>query len=286
MNGKLIDMHMHSTYSDGELTPNELINKAIDSNIGTMAITDHNSINGLKNINYELINNDIDIINGVELSAKVDHGQMHILGYDFDLNNEYLNQELFKQKENSLHYILSVMEQIKRDYKIVFSYDDIVNLVTANHNLGRPDLALLCVKYGYSKNVQEAFIKYLNPAKEIIRDTNKRITYEECIHIIKEANGIPVLAHPKSLELSEKEFLILLKELIKCGLMGIEVYHSSHSKEEMDYYLKIVNEYNLLISGGSDFHGKNVKPDTMLGTGVKNNLKIKNLSLVDYIKRR
>ena len=94
MNGKLIDMHMHSTYSDGELTPNELINKAIDNNIGTMAITDNNSINGLKNINYELINNDIDIINGVELSAKVDHGQMHILGYDFDLNNEYLNQEL------------------------------------------------------------------------------------------------------------------------------------------------------------------------------------------------
>ena len=286
MNDKLIDMHLHTNYSDGELTPNELIKKAIDNNVGTMAITDHNSINGLRNINYELITNNITIINGVELSAKVDHGQMHILGYDFDINNEYLNNELYKQKENSLHYILSVMEQIKRDYKIVFSYDDIINLVTANHNLGRPDLALLCVKYGYAKNIQEAFSKYLNPAKEIIRDTNKRITFEECIYMIKNANGIPVLAHPKSLELNEKEFLITLKKMIQSGLMGIEVYHSSHTKEEMEYYLSIANKYNLLISGGSDFHGENVKPNTMIATGVNNNLHIKKLSLVDYIKKR
>ena len=287
MTNKLIDMHMHTTYSDGELSPNELIKKAIDNNIGTIAITDHNSVNGLKAIEYtNEIKNNINIINGVELSAKVDHGQMHILGYDFDINNEYLNNELFKQKENSLNYILSVMEQIKRDYKIIFGYYDIVKLVTANHNLGRPDLAKLCVEYEFADNIKDAFTKYLNPAKEKIRGTNKRITYEECIHIIKEANGIPVLAHPKSLELSEKDFLILLRDLIKCGLMGIEVFHSSHSKEEMDYYLKIANEYNLLISGGSDYHGEHVKPDTMLGTGVNNNLKIKKLSLVDYIKKR
>lgn len=287
MTNKLIDMHMHTTYSDGELSPNELIKKAIDNNIGTIAITDHNSVNGLKAIEYTSeIKNNINIINGVELSAKVDHGQMHILGYDFDINNEYLNNELFKQKENSLNYILSVMEQIKRDYKIIFGYYDIVKLVTANHNLGRPDLAKLCVEYGFADNIKDAFTKYLNPAKEKIRGTNKRITYEECIHIIKEANGIPVLAHPKSLELSEKDFLILLRDLIKCGLMGIEVFHSSHSKEEMDYYLKIANEYNLLISGGSDYHGEHVKPDTMIGTGVNNNLKIKKLSLVDYIKKR
>lgn len=287
MADKLIDMHTHTTYSDGELSPNELIEKARKNNIRTIAITDHNSINGLKAIDYssEIIN-DIDIINGVELSAKIDHGQFHILGYDFDINNEYLNNKLFIQKENSLNYILSVMEQIKRDYNIIFGYNDIIELVTANHNLGRPDLAKLCIKYGFANNVNEAFIKYLSPAKEKIRGTNKRTTYEECIHIIKEANGIPVLAHPKSLELNEKDFLILLKNLIKCGLMGIEVYHSSHSKEEMDYYLKIANEYNLLISGGSDFHGEQVKPDTMLGTGVNNNLKIKKLSLVDYIKKR
>ena len=104
--------------------------------------------------------------------------------------------------------------------------------------------------------------------------------------MIKSANGIPVLAHPKSLELSEKEFLITLKNMIQSGLMGIEVYHSSHTKEEMEYYLSIANKYNLLISGGSDFHGENVKPNTKLATGVNNNLKIKSLSLVDYIKKR
>lgn len=289
MDTKLIDMHTHSTYSDGELTPNKLIKKAIDNNIGTIAITDHNSINGLKNINYNddiIKNSNINIINGVELSAKVDHGQMHILGYDFDINNEYLNNELFKQKENSLQNVLSVMEQIKRDYKIVFGYNDIIELITADHNIGRPELAKLCVKYGFANSVQEAFTKYLNPAKDKVRGTNKRTKYDECIHMIKEANGIPILAHPKSLELSEKDFLITLKNLIQCGLMGIEVYHSSHTKGEMVYYKRIAQEYNLLISGGSDYHGEHVKPDVKIGTGINNNLKIKKLSLIDYIKNR
>ena len=289
MENKLIDMHTHSTYSDGELTPEELIKEAIKHNIGIMAITDHNSIEGIKTIdrNSQYIQESgIKIINGVELSAKVDKGQMHILGYDFDINNEYLNEQLFLQKENSLNYILSVMEQIKRDYGIIFGYNDIVNLVTANHNLGRPDLALLCMKYGYVKNVNEAFEKYLNPAKEVVRDTNKRITYKECIYMIKQANGIPVLAHPKSLLLNHEEFISLLEKMIDCGLEGIEVFHSTHTKEEIKYYEMIAQKYNLLISGGSDYHGATVKPDIQLGTGKNNNLHIKKLSLIDYIQKR
>ena len=289
MENKLIDMHTHSIYSDGELSPEELIKRAIEHNIGIMALTDHNSIDGVKTIdrNSEYIKNSgIKIINGVELSAKVDKGQMHILGYDYDIDNEYLNEQLFLQKENNLHYILSVMEQIKRDYGIVFGYHDIVNLVTANHNLGRPDLALLCMKYGYSESVSEAFDKYLNPAKEVVRDTNKRITYEECIYMIKQANGIPVLAHPKSLLLNHEEFISLLEKMIDCGLEGIEVFHSTHTKEEMKYYEMIARRYNLLISGGSDYHGATIKPDIELGTGKTNNLHIKKLSLVDYIQKR
>lgn len=285
---KIIDMHTHTNYSDGDLSPQELIRLAIDKRIGTLAITDHDTIEGIKKVNRNediIVDSGIEIINGIELSAKTDKGRMHILGYGIDLNNKALNKKMIDLKDNSINSVLSIMEQIKRDYGIRFSYDDIKELVNANHNLGRQDLAKLCVKYGYATTSQDAFDKYLIDAHNKTRQTSKGLQYQECLELITNSGGIPVLAHPKSLELSEKEFLILLKEMISCGLKGIEVYHSSHSKEEMDYYLMIANKYDLLISGGSDFHGKSVKPDIELGTGKDNNIKIKKLSLLDKLHK-
>ena len=286
---KIIDMHTHTNYSDGELSPQELIRLAIDKKIGTLAITDHNTIEGLKTIDRksEIIKKSgIRVINGIELSAKSNVGRMHILGYGIDLNSELLNKKMSDLKDISINSVLSIMEQIKRDYRIRFRYDDIKELVNANHNLGRPDLAKLCIKYGYASTVEEAFNKYLIEAYNKTRKTDNKLQYEECLELITNSGGIPVLAHPKSLELRKKEFLVLLKDMISCGLKGIEVYHSSHTKEEMEYYLEIANKYNLLISGGSDFHGKNVKPDIELGSGKNNNIKIKKLSLLEtlYLK--
>lgn len=286
---KIIDMHTHTSYSDGELSPTKLIKKAINSNIGVLSITDHDTLDGIKKVdkNSSLITSSgIKIINGIELSAKVPTGRMHILGYDFDLNNESLNKKMVELKDNSINAVLSIMEQIKKDYGIRFSYEDIKKLVNAKHNLGRPDIARLCVKYGYASTVQEAFDKYLIDAHKKIQTRSKGLPYEECISLISESNGIPVLAHPKTLELNDKDFLILLKDMIKHGLKGIEVFHSTHTKEEMEYYLEIANRFNLLISGGSDYHGPIVKPDIELGTGQNNNLKIKTLSLIDYINCR
>jgi len=286
---KVIDMHTHTCYSDGELSPQDLIRLAIDKRIGTLAITDHDTIEGIKRVdraNSLIVDSSIEIINGIELSAKVPKGRMHILGYDINLNNEKLNKKMRVLKDNSIHSVLSIMEQIKRDYGILFGYADIKTLVNANHNLGRPDLAKLCIKYGYAKTVQEAFDKYLIEAYNKTRQTGKGILYQECIDLILSSGGIPVLAHPKSLELSEKEFLIVLKDMISCGLQGIEVYHSSHTKEEMQYYLDIANQYGLLVSGGSDYHGKTVKPDIELGNGKDNNLHIKTLTLLDKIHQQ
>ena len=283
---KIIDMHTHTNYSDGDLSPQELIRLAIDKRIGTLAITDHDTIEGIKKVNKNediIVDSGIKIINGIELSAKTDKGRMHILGYGIDLNNSALNKKMIDLKDNSINSVLSIMEQIKRDYGIKFSYNDIKELVNANHNLGRPDLAKLCVKYGYANTIQDAFDKYLIDAYNKTRQNSKGLQYQECLELIANSGGIPVLAHPKSLELSEKEFLILLKEMISCGLKGIEVYHSSHTQEEIKYYLEIANKYGLLISGGSDFHGKTVKPDIELGTGKNNNIRIKKLSLLDKL---
>lgn len=280
---KYIDLHAHTNYSDGELSPDELIKLAIKNNVGVLAITDHDTIEGVKNIKYK--NNDIKIIKGIELSAKVDVGTMHILGYDINLNNKDLNDKLIELKDNSINSALSVIEQLKKDYNIFFTYEELKELVNANHNLGRPDIARLLIKKGYVKTVQEAFDKYLINAHNKIKGRRKGIPYSECIDLILKSNGIPVLAHPKTLKLSYKELLYLLKDMIECGLMGIEVYHSTHSKEEMNKYLEIANELGLLISGGSDYHGVNTKLDIDLGYGKNNNLKIKQLSILDKIKR-
>lgn len=284
---KLVDMHTHTNYSDGELSPEELIKLAISKNIKALAITDHNTIEGIKTINRNssfIINSGINIISGIELSAKTDQGTMHILGYNIDINNPNLNKKLSTLKDNSINSVLSILEQIKRDYGIVFCYEDTRKLINTNHNLGRIDIAKLCVMYGYASNIKDAFNKYLISAYNKTRDMNKKMNYQECLELIRNSGGIPVLAHPKSLNLPEKEFLILLKDMIKYGLEGIEVYHSTHTPEEMSYYHQIANQYNLLISGGSDYHGKGIKPDIELGTGKNHNLKIKQLSLLDKLQ--
>ncbi len=281
---KIIDMHTHTCYSDGELTPNELVRLAIKNGIGTIAITDHDTLNGVKNLDRNdslIIDSGIEIINGIELSAKTNHGRMHILGYNIDINNKELNDKLIELRLNSLYSVLSLLIQIKNDYNIRFSYEEIETLINTNSNLGRPDLAKLCVKNGYATSVKDAFDKYLIEAYQKTRTNNKGISYQECINLIINSGGIPVLAHPKTLELNDKELLYLLKYMITCGLQGIEVYHSSHTKKETNKYLEIANELGLLISGGTDYHGKFTKPDIQLGTGRNNNIKIKELSLVE-----
>lgn len=280
---KIIDMHIHTTYSDGEFTPDEVIKRAINLNVGTMAITDHDTINGVKSVhrNMDFIKKSgINVINGIEVSCKVDRGNMHVLGYDFDIYNKDLNDWLEDLRTNRMNTTLSVMEQIKRDYGIVFNYQDIIDLINKN-NIGRPDLAKLCIKYGFCSSVNEAFKKYLTPAKEKIKGNNKQIEYKECFKLIRNSGGLVVLAHPNSLLLNNEELDSSISDMKKYGLDGIEVFHSTFSEEESAYYKKLAEKYDLLMSGGSDYHGPLVKPGIEIG-----NLKIKKLSLVDKIKRR
>ena len=128
--------------------------------------------------------------------------------------------------------------------------------------------------------MQDAFDKYLIDAFNKTRAYRTGMQYPECLDLITKSNGIPVLAHPKSLALSEDELLLLINDMIACGLQGIEVYHYTHSSEDVEYFLKIANRFGLLVSGGSDYHGKVVKPDVNIGTGKDNNLNITDLSVL------
>lgn len=286
VNNKYIDMHTHSIYSDGELEIDELIKCAINNNVGIMSITDHDTLLGIKKARQIYNNKEIEIINGIELSAKVDKGRLHILGYDFDINNKELNDKMDELKVNSIYAIIACLNQIKIDYNIKFKEDEIKEIINRIGNIGRPLVAKLIVKYGLAKSVDDAFDLYLTPAYNKTRVNNKGIKARECIRLIKDANGLSVLAHPNQLLMDDYELEETLKRLISYGLDGIEVYHSGHSKEEVEKYLELANKYNLLISAGSDYHGDNVKPDIEIGSGYKDNVKVKQISLVDEIKRR
>lgn len=275
---KLIDLHTHSNYSDGEYSPKDLIKKAKNTGIKIISITDHDTLEGNKNIPKNI--KGIKIIPGIELTAKVKQGRMHILGYNININNKELNDKMTILKDKSINSIITLIVQLKKDYNIDFTYNEIKELVNANHNLGRPDLAKILVKNGYAESVDDAFKKYLIAAYQKTRKYNKGISWEECLSLIINSEGIPVLAHPHTLKLSNEELEKLIKKMIKKGLRGIEVYHSNNTFEEQEFYMELAKKYNLLVSGGTDYHGPFIKPDISLGTGINNNIHIEELSIL------
>ncbi len=272
----MIDLHSHSVHSDGTLTPKQLINLAKKSNINIYAITDHDDIEGSKKL-IESNHQGLKVYSGVELNAKVDKGQMHILGYNFDLYNEELNNRLKELKTFSINNIKLYINQLEEDFDIHLPKEDLDNLLSSVGNIGRPQLALILVKYGYCSSVSEAFDKYLMDDK--VRKIKKTITKEDCISLINNAGGIAVLAHPWTLKLTDEELYEELKYLVSLGLKGIEIYHSKNTKEQIEYYKQLAKEFNLITTGGTDYHGKEIKPEIELGTGINNNLNIDELSI-------
>ena len=287
---RFIDLHTHTCYSDGELEPIELLNLAVDKKVSTLSICDHDTLDGIKDARENhsdfIKESGIELINGIELSAQVSKGIMHILGYDIDIYNKDLNDKIIELKNNSMYSMISYLNELKNNYGIRFRTEDIQELFNIKGNLGRPHLARLLVKYKYAVNIQDAFDKYLIQVYENVRDLNEKPSYEECISLIKNAGGYAVLAHPYSLRQSKIELLKTIKDMVSCGLDGIEVYHSNHSLDQMNYYMQMVQDYNLLYTAGSDFHGKRVKPDIELGSGKDNNLNIRYVSLVKKISKR
>lgn len=277
-----MDLHTHTIYSDGDLTPDELIDLASSKNIEIMSITDHDNVLAYQHITDK---KGINLIPGVELSAQVDKGRMHILGYGIDTNNENLNKELNDLKESNIEYFLMIIDYLRKK-DVILADKDISLIINRIGDVGRPDIAKLLIDYGYAETVDDAFDKYLIEANDKLIKNKKMLSQEECINLIKEANGVPILAHPISLKQEYIELKHTIEKLKSMGLMGIELYHSNYTDKDIAMFKKIINEYGLLYSGGSDYHGMIAKPDIEIGTGKNKNLHIKQLSIIDYLKNR
>jgi 3',5'-nucleoside bisphosphate phosphatase len=268
-NKSIIDLHIHSTASDGTYSPKEIIALAEKLNIAAIAITDHDTIDGSKEAFTTGIPTCLKLLTGVEVSAVPPpsffcSGSFHILGYSFHLDDQLLNQALSGlqiARENRNPAIINLLNNLG----INVSIQEVIGLA-GDGQAGRPHIARLMVEKGFVRSIDEAFDRYLAKGKPAYVD-KYRIECSTIIGIIIGAGGIPVLAHPALIELGDgsrfEELIIKLKEM---GLKGIEAYYPEHSEKETSYYLKLAKKHDLIVTGGTDFHGS-LKPDINMGVG-------------------
>lgn len=265
----MIDLHTHTTASDGELTPKELIELAIKRNISALSITDHDTVDGLKEAVDYAKDKNIIFIPGIELKANSKTGQMHILGLDIDYDNVNLQEKLeaLINKRN-----IRNKEFIKYFKSLGFNISlEELQKISGGVVIGKPHFAKLFLQKGYISDKEVIFSNYFN--REPLCEVEEFIyESEEIIKMIKEANGIAVLAHPQKLKLNDNDLENKILELLSYGLEGLECYHSDQTLEGMKKLRILADKYQLLVTKGSDYHGPIVKPLIHLGTGINNNI--------------
>lgn len=250
------DLHMHSYFSDGYYSPEKLVEKAKKQGIKTLSITDHDSVNGILEAIDIAEKFNIEIIPGVEISTDIRDTEVHILGYFVDPKNKDLEHYLNFFREERYKRAMRIVDKLNI-LGLDISFDDILTLAK-NSAIGRPHIAQALLAKGQVKSFFEAFYKYIgNHAPAYERKVH--LSPQSAFKIISDAGGLSFIAHPGNMP------EILIKELIDAGVDGIEVIHPSHSPEQVRFYRGIVNEYFLLESGGSDFHGGKREDDENLG---------------------
>ncbi|WP_010244791.1 PHP domain-containing protein [Acetivibrio cellulolyticus] len=263
--GKRIDLHTHSTASDGSVSPRELVRHAKESGLAAVALTDHDTIDGIEEALDEGNRIGIEVIAGVETSVDF-NPEMHILGYFFGDTYKNIEPTLEKLKENRAERNPKMVEKL-RSLGFDISMEE-VRAEAKGNIVARPHMASVLMKKGYVKSIQEAFEKYLADGKPAFVKKDK-LTPEECIGAIIQAGGIPSLAHPIFLNLTLGNLDELLARLVKAGLKGIEAYYVENKGDDTGNLLRLAIKHNIIPTGGSDFHGR-FKPDIKIGEGRGN----------------
>lgn len=260
---KLVDLHVHSTASDGSLTPAEVVHLAEEAGLTAIALTDHDTVSGIEealDVSEPLA---VSVVPGVELSCFYHDKEIHILGLYIDHTDPgllgFLTEAAGKRSRRN-----ETMLQAFREDGFDLTMDDLI-CENADTTITRAHFARALLKKGYVTSVDQAFKKYLSPGCPYYRK-RELITPEESIHAIRNAGGFPVLAHPCQYKLGWEETEQLILTLKECGLRGLECYHSSNNQSESGKLRSLAMKHDLAITGGSDFHGA-AKPDIKIGVG-------------------
>jgi len=251
------DFHIHSTYSDGTLSPTEIIKRAHKNNVKYLSITDHDTLTGLNEAIEESLKYDITLIPGIELSTQHNNESVHILGFFKDDNymNEELKKELLKIKNHRIIRAESIIHKLKQEFNIEINFQKVLN--DSNDTIARPHIAREIINCGYPYTQDEIFDNFIGKNCKAYVPTLKLST-SDGIKLLKKYNALAFLAHPKLI------FNSNMDEFINMNFDGLESIYYQNTEAENKYFLKLANEHNLLVSCGSDFHG-NLKTDDRHG---------------------
>ncbi len=251
-----IDLHCHTNASDGTNTPTELIAKAKKAKIKLLAITDHDTIDGVEEGIHAGMLHDINVIPGAEISVDNPFApSMHICCYNININNNALKQALKRVQDARKKRNPKIIKHLNQ-HGFNITIDEVIK-IAGKGQVGRPHIAKLLQQKGYVNNTAEAFDKYLaNDAPCYVQ--KERLSLKDTIDIVQQAEGITVLAHPGTLQAGNaKAYKNIFAELKNMGISGIEAYSSHHTPEEKQLFFNIANELAMVVTGGSDYHGDN-----------------------------
>jgi len=254
-----VDLHIHTTASDGRLSPADIVRKSAELGLTTIAITDHDTVDGVvPALEAAEAFPQLKVIPGVELSTDVPHGEVHLLGYFID----YTDQKLLTRLEgmrNSRQERAQKMIAKLREFGIAIEWQRVQELAGGG-SIGRPHIAEAMLEKGYIPSFKEAFTRYIGRDGPAYVEREK-ITSVEAVELVLLANGLPVLAHP----LTDSDPETLIPQLKAAGLVGIEACYNSYHADTIKYLSALAEQHSLIVTGGSDYHGIDAAIETMIG---------------------
>ena len=259
-----IDLHAHTTASDGSDAPAELIRKAAALGLSAIAVTDHDTVTGLAEASAAAAEAGIAFVPGVELSVEDDRGRFHLLGYLFDIANVPLNETLKSIRAGRARRNAQMAEKMAELGMPVTMDDVLAEAGDGGEVVARPHFARALMKKGIVNSVQEAFDRYLATGKPLYLP-KEVLTPRDAIALIHGAGGVAVMAHPGLIAMNDHALLERIADLAtEDGLDGIEAYYSQHGEAQTQRFLKIAQDHGMIVTGGSDYHGI-AKPHVPLG---------------------
>ncbi len=247
-----VDLHIHTTYSDGAFSPEKIVDTAKSAELGAIAITDHDNV-----LSYDIAkeyakDKNMEIIPGVEINTLYKGYEVHILGYFMDLKNNDFQKLIKMQQQARIKQTKEIIALLSKRAGIKIKYESIIEQVAEGGSIGRPHIAKAITNAGGTTSIIEAYNKYINDESNVYVQ-RKTVTPFDAVEVIYDAGGIPVFAHPYDVDIADQ----LTKEMMNFGLRGLEAYHRKHSPAIIEYFSTLAEKYGLIITGGSDFHAPN-----------------------------
>jgi len=254
-----VDLHIHSTASDGRLSPADVVHKSVEKGLTIIALADHDNVDGIapalataKAFPW------LKVIPCIEMSTDVPAGEVHVLGYFIDYTNHELRATIERMRSSRRERGQKMVAKLA-DLGIHIEWER-VEEIAGSGSIGRPHIAQAMLEKDYIASLKEAFVKYIGHGGPAYVEREK-ITPKEIVALILRANGLPVLAHP--LTINNLETMVI--ELKAVGLVGIEAYYNGYTADEIDTLVKLANSHNLITTGGSDYHGLEASTEAMIG---------------------